>query len=421
MRALVAAVVVVVILVLVGVIVTQSARSSIPSEIGTSTAATTTTSNTEHLPVALKPVQISFSNGKNITLQIPQEYSLSVAAEGYRHLRFMSWSPDGRLFVGEMASASDDSTGRVVFFDDFDSATGRFKTAHVYLDRLRNPNSVAFYTDHSGVEWIYVALTDKLIRYQYTNGDLAPTSEPQILATFPDSGPPASQGGWHLTRTLAFNGDELFVSVGSGCNSCEEENIQRADIEVMNPDGTNRRVYASGLRNAVGIIYADGALYGTANEADHLGNDRPNDLVYKFEDGKNYGWPYCYEFSGKIYADATTIWKHPVDCSVVPLAWAELPPHSAPLGLRYFDNSFADSRLQNGILVAMHGSGKPSIATGYSVAIVHKDTAPIDFLSGFLQNGTRVGRPVDILQKDDESFFVTDDLNGALYYLRYTP
>lgn len=396
----------------------QLHKTAQPSEVGSKPVGET--ASTTPALEALHPVSLTFTNGKKIALKVPQNYSMDIAAEGFRRLRFMSWSPDRRLFVGEMTSASDTNTGRVVVFDDFDEATGRFKTSHVYLDNLRNPNSVAFYTDPQGVEWICIAVTDKLLRYRYTRGAVAPDTAPQTVTTFPEGGRELMAGGWHITRTLAFLGDQLFVSVGSSCNSCEEKETDRAAILKMNADGSGKRVYASGLRNAVGLVLVKGALYSTANEADQLGNDRPNDAVYRIEEGANYGWPYCYEYSGAIYKDDTTPWQKPSDCSRVPLAFAELEPHSAPLGIEYIDETFADSAIRDAFLVGEHGSGKVSIGTGNVVSLVRKGSWT-PFVSGFLQNGVRQGRAVDVLKKDERSFFVTDDLNGALYYLRMRP
>lgn len=401
----------------------ESQQTHAPVTTPTATATTTPSTPAVAQVAPLTPASVTFSSGKTITLDIPQGYSIDVAADGFRSMRFMAWSPDHRLFVGEMANASDTHTGRVIILDNFNPETGTFSGVHTYLDNLRNPNSVAFYQDPQGNEWIYVALTDELVRYPYNDGDDAPTTAPQVIATFPDFGEPASEGGWHLTRTLAFDGDNLYVSVGSGCNSCEEPgeetNVVRADILEMNPDGSDSRVIASGLRNAVGIIYADGALYATANEVDQLGADRPDDLLYKIQDGADYGWPYCYEYDGAVYPDTTTAWKTPIDCSQVPLAYAELGPHTAPLGLAYFDDTFADPALHDAFLVAEHGSGDPSIGNGYMVSLVRSGSVT-PFITGFLQNSVRQGRPVDILQNDDNSFFLTDDFNGAVYYLRYT-
>lgn len=387
----------------------------------TSTAATSTSDiATSSAPAfSLQPTTLTFKDGKSITLDVPAGYAMDIAAQGFKSARFMAWSPDHRLFLGEMDGAGDTQTGRVLILDQFDPLSGSFKKVTTYMSDLRNPNSVAFYTDPSGQSWIYIALTDKLVRYQYSPGDDAASGTPQTIATFPDFGPPASEGGWHLTRTLAFDGDTLYVSVGSGCNSCEEPGFTRADILSMNPDGSGNSVYASGLRNAVGLAVVDGSLYATANEADHLGDDKPDDLVYQIAHNANYGWPYCYEFNGVIYADSSQKWKTPFDCTRVPLAYTELDPHSAPLGIAHFSSSFADPALQNSFLVAEHGSGKKSIGTGYMISRVEQGSWT-PFISGFLASTTRQGRPVDILQDDDRSFFISDDENGAVYFVRYT-
>ncbi len=382
---------------------------------GTSTS---TSSSSETSSIRLKPVTVNLKNGKQFTLQIPEQYTLRVAAEGLKRARFMTLDPDrpDTIWIGEMGSAGDTSTGRVVSLEDFDAASGKFRRISDAPGTLRNPNSLAFYKEPNGGEWIYVALTDKLVRAAYPSDDSFHT-----VATFPDYGQPPSEGGWHLTRTVVVHNDKIYVSIGSSCNSCEEKAGElRAMILEMNPDGSGRRVVASGLRNAVGITFAGNDLFATANEADHLGNDKPNDVIYKIKDGSDYGWPYCYESAGSVYRDTTQSWKKDFDCATVPLAWAELPPHSAPLGLKYVDKSFKDPALRDAMLVAMHGSGKPALATGYAVAAVREGQAPLTVIGGFLENGTRAARPVDILLRDDHSFFVSDDLNGAVYFLEYS-
>jgi hypothetical protein len=129
---------------------------------------------------------VSLNNGKKFTLTHFDNYVLSVVAQGYKHLRFMAKSPDDRLFVGEQTTLDDTHTGRVIILDHWNETTKKFDGSHVYLSGQRNPHSLAFYTDDSGVTWLYVALTDKLVRYAYHNGDNAPTDKPQIIATFPD-------------------------------------------------------------------------------------------------------------------------------------------------------------------------------------------------------------------------------------------
>ncbi|HET8574951.1 MAG TPA: PQQ-dependent sugar dehydrogenase [Candidatus Paceibacterota bacterium] len=350
-------------------------------------------------------------------LTIPDGYHISVAANGMTKPRFMALSPDGRLFVPDMINAGDTDNGKIYILSGFNSETHTFGLKSVYLSNLRNPNSVTFYKDTSGKEWIYIALTDKLIRYPYHAGDMQPLGDPQTIATFPDFGNPASEGGWHLTRTLAIHDDKIYVSVGSSCDGCEEMNFKRASILLMDPDGKNLKVYANGLRNAVGLDFVGDSLYATDMGVDHLGNGAPNDVVLKIQAGANYGWPYCYYLNGKVLPDTTENWKNSFDCSVVPAAFTDLPPHSAPLGIEFVDSK-AGSVLQNSFLVALHGSGNVSIGTGNAVVRVSKDGATVTpIVSGFLKDGKRAGRAAGILENSNGDIFITDDYDGLVYDL----
>lgn len=380
-------------------------------------SAPVTSTSTESIPpsqpaaVVFKQQHLSLQNGRNLTLTIPNNYHLSVAAQGHKRLRFMAKSPDNRLFVGEMESASDSSKGHVYVFDEFDTKTKIFKKGTPYLSNQRNPNSLTFYTDKTGQTWLYVALTDKLVRYKYTDGDTRPSSPAETIATFPDYGRPWSKGGWHLTRTVIAHDGKIYVSVGSSCNSCEEksEEPSRAAILQMNPDGSSQKIFASGLRNAVGIRFVNNKLFATVNGPDHLGDDKPEDTFIEVKEGKNYGWPYCYQLKGSIYADTGEKWTHPIDCKQVPLAAYGFDPHSAPLGFDLLDGVF---------LVALHGSGQKTLGIGYKiVALDQKTYSASDFITGFLQKGIVTGRPAAILANDDRSFFVTDDYNGAIYFV----
>ena len=183
--------------------------------------------------------------------------------------------------------------------------TGKFARVTPYLQHLRNPNNVAFYTDSSNQTWLYLALTDKLERFRFHAGEKSPSSTPEVLATYPDYGLNYKYGGWHLTRTIAFgegeNKDKLYVTVGSSCNECEEKEEIRATVSVMDPDGKNAEIIGRGLRNAVGLRWVNNTLYGTNMGADHLGDDAPDDTMFALSDttqrdkvSRNYGWPYCY-------------------------------------------------------------------------------------------------------------------------------
>ena len=365
----------------------------------------------------LHPENIILADGTTFDLNVPKDFSISVAAEGFKRIRFMAESPDDRLFIADIYDLNDNTKGKIYILSDFDSGTHKYKKVSTYLSELHNPNSVAFYTDSSGQSWLYIALTDKLVRYKYTAGDMAPTSLPETLATFPSYGLNYKYGGWHLTRTIAIHKDKVYVSVGSSCNACEEKPDEiRASIVEMNADGSAQRLYATGLRNAVGIKWVDDTFFATEMGSDHLGVDLPVDKMYEIKEGKNYGWPYCYEENGMILPDTTQSWKKTFDCTTVPFSFAQFDAHSAPLGFEYFDSD-APKELRNSFLVALHGSGEVKINHGYSIVRVSPTGEVTDFITGFLQNGNRVARPVDILQKDESSFLFSDDFGGVLYYV----
>ena len=209
----------------------------------------------------LKPHRITLTNGKSYALNLPAGYDIAIAAQGMSRVRFIAQAPDKRIFVTDMYNRADNNKGAIYWLDDFDGR--QFKSQKVWLNKLRNPNSIAFHTDGDGTHWLYIALTDKLVRYRYTLNEDKPTSAPETLAKFPDSGLNYKYGGWHLTRTIAIASNKLYVSVGSSCNICEETEELRAAILSMDLDGKNSRVFASGLRNAVGLRWIEGKLLTT--------------------------------------------------------------------------------------------------------------------------------------------------------------
>ena len=153
----------------------------------------------------LVPHKISLKDGKTFNLNLPADYEIIPAAEGLKRVRFFAKSPDGRIFVTDMYNLTDNTKGTVYILDEFDAETGKFGKIIPYLTGLKNPNSVQFYKDENGQDWLYLAETDKLTRRKFTAGETKPTdTKPQVLATFPAYGLSYKYGGWHLTRTIAF-------------------------------------------------------------------------------------------------------------------------------------------------------------------------------------------------------------------------
>lgn len=358
---------------------------------------------------------IQLASGKSFKLAVPKGFKIGIAAEGLRRLRFLTLSPDKRLFATDMYDRSDNNKGRVLIFEGWDEQSHKFSKVTTYLDGLHNPNQVAFHKD-----FIYIAETDKLIRYAYKAGDNQPNGAAQTLATFPAYGLGYKYGGWHLTRSLAFHNDKLYVSVGSSCNACIEKEEVRASVVEMDPDGKNVKFYARGLRNSVGIKWIGDELWATTMGRDLIGPDKPEDLFVKIKRDGYYGWPFYFQYQNKVYSDDQ--FKDSIRAPFVKkpeVAFAGFKAHSAPLGFEYFKD-FDDPLIKNSVLVCLHGSTSVWRQRGNSVVKVEGGNKYSDIVSGFLVGKTeagRYGRPCDVLMKDAKSFYFTDDLNGVLYYV----
>ena len=367
----------------------------------------------------LRPHPISLSGGRSFELNLPEGFEISVAAQGLRRVRFLAKSPDDRIFVTDMYDRSDNTRGAVYILDPFDPESRSFRNVIPYLTGLRNPNSIAFFTDGQGAGWLYVALTDRLLRYRYRAGDNAPVEKPEVLATFPDYGLNYKYGGWHLTRTVVVGGNgKIYVSVGSSCNACEEKEEVRASVLEMDPDGQHPRSFARGLRNAVGMRWIGGQLYATNMGADHLGDHKPADTFYVLADGASYGWPYCFQSGPSVYPDRKfNAGGKKMNCRRAPRAYTAFDAHSSPLGFEFFDARSAPE-LAGSFLVALHGSTKKGLGHGYRLARVDgPGVPPVDFVDGFLRAGKIHGRPVDILSFGPDAFLFTDDAAGVVYYV----
>ncbi|HEY2865884.1 MAG TPA: hypothetical protein VGJ02_02215 [Pyrinomonadaceae bacterium] len=381
----------------------------------------------------LIPQKVTLRSGKSFSLNVAEGFGITPAVEGLKRVRFFAKASDGRIFVTDMYNLTDNKRGVIYILDGWDDRSGRFSRVIPYLTGLHNPNSVQFYRDASGQDWIYIAETEKLTRRKFTAGETRPTdTHPQTLATFPDYGLSYKYGGWHLTRTIAFgpNG-KMYVSVGSSCNSCVEKEAVRASVIEMNPDGSDQREIAKGLRNAVGLKWIGDSLYATNQGSDHLGTEKPDETFYRLLSVANasppataggtdnsiadYGWPYCHSSNGKVFADP--ILKRPEGCRNVIAPYAFFPARSSSLGFDYFGDD-SPAPIRNAFVVSLHGSTNKHIGHGYKIVVMRPGQRLQDLITGFLQKGVVTGRPCDILKLDANSFLFTDDNKGIVFLVR---
>ena len=337
-------------------------------------------------------------------INLPPGFAIGVFASGLAGPRMLANGPDGQLYVAERGA------GRVVRLPDADQ-DGQADRVEALAEGLDEPSSLAFHPDGS----LYVAETTRV--WRLSNAD--PQGIYQDRQLVMDGLP----GGGHSTRTLLFSADgsALFVSIGSSCNVCQEADERRAAILHFNPDGSGGRLYASGLRNAVGITFRPGTdeLWATNNGRDFLGDDQPPETVYQVIEGEDYGWPGCH--AGRIVDP-----DHGSDgsCEGVPAPLVEMQAHSAPLGLGFYTGSQFPAEYQGDLFIALHGSWNRSTPVGYKVVRVSMEGGAAgpaeDFAVGWLEeNGSAWGRPVDVTTGSDGSLFVSDDGGGFIYRIFY--
>jgi len=337
-------------------------------------------------------------------ISLPPGFGISIFAQGLRDPRMMALGSDGYLYVAERGA------GRIVRLPDRDH-DGVADAVEVVAEDLSAPSSIAFYRDGS----LYVGETKRVLRLSAPD-ERGLFQEQQVIV----DGLPS---GGHNTRTVLFSPDwsSLFVSIGSSCNVCVEEDQRRATIMRYNPDGSGEQVYAQGLRNAVGITFRPGSgeLWATNNGRDRLGDDQPPETVYQIREGDNAGWPYCH--SGRI---VDPDYGSPTACDGVVAPAVEMQAHSAPLGLTFYSGSQFPEEYWGDLFIAFHGSWNRAVPTGYKLVRVPMQDGRAgqvrDFATGWLRaNSSQWGRPVDVLTGAGGSLFVSDDSGGTIYRIFY--
>ena len=369
----------------------------------------------------LVPQAIRLDDGSTFTLRVPAGYRLDPVVQGLHRVRFFARDPQGRLLVTDMHDLTDNRKGRVLMLGRPAVSTGRFPAPVVMLDALRNPNSIAFHTDAASHTWLYVALTQALVRYPYDVDGGRISGAAQTLATFPDYGLSYKYGGWHLTRSVIVEPDgTALVSVGSSCNACIEKEPVRASIVAIAPDG-RQRTLARGLRNAVGFIRDGDALIATNQGADHLGLDRPDETMYRIVEGMDAGWPHCYSANGRVRADPK--FPRASGCAGVTRPLAHFDAHASALGVLAMPGQPTDGdALAGHYVVALHGSTNPRIGHGYRLVRVSRDGAKVESLvTGFLDGRKVNGRPAGLIDDAAGGLYFSDDRKGVVYHLWKSP
>jgi glucose/arabinose dehydrogenase len=342
----------------------------------------------------------------------PEGFKVSKFADKLKNPRWTYIAPNGDIFVAE--SATKKSADRITLLRDVNK-DGIAEFREIYLDKLKQPLGMLALKNY-----FYVANTDGLYRYPYKAGETKMTGKGEKILELP-------AGGYnnHWTRNLLANADgsKIYVSVGSASNVAEhgmDTEKRRANILEINPDGSGERIYASGLRNPVGMDWAPGTnmLWTAVNERDELGDELVPDYITSVKEGGFYGWPYSYFGQNKdprMKGEGADL----VAKAIVP----DVPvgSHTASLGLAFYNQDQFPAKYRNGAFIGQHGSWNKSTLSGYKVTFVpFKNGKPSgkmeDFLTGFVESEKKVyGRPVGITVMKDGSLLVNDDSGNTIW------
>ncbi len=369
------------------------------------------------------------------TPQVPPGFKIELFAEGLSDPRVIRTAPNGDIFVVETR------TGRIRVLRMPDGASMP-STNEIYASGLRQPFGVAFFPHGDNPQWLYVANTDSVVRFAYRNGDLKASGKAEtIVASLP-------HGYVHSTRDIVFTLDDkrMLVSVGSAGNAGEGmgrppdgleawsgthalgaawgAETDRAAVLAFDPDGKNQKVFATGIRNCVGLAIqpSSGAPWCSTNERDGLGDNLVPDYVTRVRENAFYGWPWFYIGSNE---DPKHIGERPDLKDKITIPDVLLQAHSASLGLTFYDGSSFPSEYRGDAFAAEHGSWNRSKRTGYKVVRIRlKDGIPTgeyeDFVTGFVVNDSEVwGRPVGVTVARDGALLVSEDGNGAIWRVSY--
>jgi glucose/arabinose dehydrogenase len=335
---------------------------------------------------------------------VPAGFKISIFATGFKRPRWLTVAPNGDIFLADMGA------GEIVILRDPQN-TGGAQTRENFVTGLTRPFGIAFHDDY-----VYVGEMKELDRFKYDPKTSKRLGEAEHLVNLP--------GGGHDTRSVAFSkdGKHLFIGVGSESNISPGEEPIRAAVTICDPDGKNARLFATGLRNPVGVGVepVTGQVWVSVNERDELGDNLPPDYFTSVRDGGFYGWPYSYIGDS---VDARVKPQRPdlVAKAIVPDVL--MGAHVAALQFVFYTGTQFPESYRGGAFVAEHGSWNRSTRSGYQVAFVaFKDgqpsADPVPFMTGLVpdpSSGTVYGRPVGVTVAPDGSLLVSDDGAAVIY------
>ena len=358
--------------------------------------------------------------------QVPPGFNIELFADGLSGPRIIRTAPNGDIFVVETGA------GRIRVLRAPDGAA-RPAVSEIYASGLDRPFGIAFFPSGDNPQWLYVANTGGVVRFAYRSGDLKASSQPEtIVASLPRGG--------HSTRDIAFtqDGKRMLVSVGSGSNDGEGmgrapggleqqalgaawgSETGRAAVLAFDPDGKNQKIFATGIRNCVGLAVQpdNGALWCSTNERDGLGDNLVPDYVTRVRENAFYGWPWYYIGD---HEDPRHVGERPDLKGKVTIPDVLLQAHSASLGLTFYQGGNFPADYRGDAFAAEHGSWNRSRRTGYKIIRIRmKDGVPTgayeDFVTGFVVNDSDVwGRPVGVTVAHDGALLVSEDGNGTIW------
>jgi glucose/arabinose dehydrogenase len=359
---------------------------------------------------------------------VPPGFEIELFAEGLDNPRLIRAAPNGDIFVAET------EPGRVRVLRP---ASAGKTVDEVFASGLIAPFGIAFYPPGPDPQWVYVANTHAVVRLPYRNGDLAARGTPEtIVPELPVRG--------HYTRDVAFSSDgsKMFVSVGSAFNVADRmrrldpgtlsewtaqhplgaawgNETDRADVLVFDPEGGHRRIFATGIRNCVGLaVSPSGDLWCSTNERDSLGDDVPPDYITRVREGAFYGWPWYYIGANE---DPRRKDERPDLKDRVTVPDVLLQAHSASLGLAFYNGTQFPAEYRGSLFAAEHGSWNRSKRTGSKVIrVIMRNGEPTgeyeDFATGFVVSDTSAwGRPVGVTVSPDGALYISDDAGGTVW------